>query len=396
MTKKDAMNILIAPDSFKGSLDAIKVCRAIQSGFSQVFAEATYTLLPMADGGEGTAAVLSYALNGRWMMACVHDPLMRPIRAKYLLLPDNTAVIEIAQACGLPLLTSAERNPLVTSSYGVGELMIDALHNGAKRFIIGLGGSATNDAGLGMLMALGIRFYDKNDNQLSQGGAQLADLQRIDTALLHPEVAEILAQKEIAFEVACDVTNPLCGITGASAVFGPQKGANPQQVEILDQALANFADIVARQNTQSDDHLNHHNAAGAGAAGGLGFALIAFCGAKLQSGFEIVAEATHLAAHIAKADVVITGEGQLDAQTLMGKVASGVGIMARAEHKPIIAICGAIDNDHNALPFDIVMPSIQRLAPIDEILATAYTSVQATAANLAAAMRLGQQMNDKW
>ncbi|MGM8885595.1 glycerate kinase [Psychrobacter sp. 1U2] len=396
------MNILIAPDSFKQSLDAIEVCRAIESGFRQVFTDATYTLLPMADGGEGTAAALSCALEGRWITANVHDPLMRPITAKYLLLADNTAVIEIAQACGLALLTSTEQNPLMTSSYGVGELILDALDNGAERFIIGLGGSATNDAGLGMLMALGITFYDKNNELLTQGGAQLANLQRIDTSTLHAKIKEILPRVKTPFAVACDVTNPLCGINGASAVFGPQKGATSAQVDILDKALAHFAHIYAQQHRQ-DDNKDYQKVAGAGAAGGLGFAFLAFLDANLQSGFDIVAEATRLSAHIAEADLVITGEGKLDAQTMMGKVAHGVGLMAKAQNKPAIAVCGAVDKDYyqqstnnnSAIDdlFAVVLPSIQQLAPIDEVLNSAYLNIETTALNLAAALRLGRRIN---
>jgi len=396
------MNILIAPDSFKQSLDAIEVCRAIQSGFRQEFTDATYTLLPMADGGEGTAAALSYALEGRWITTTVHDPLMRSITAKYLLLADNTAVIEIAQACGLALLTSTEQNPLMTSSYGVGELILDALDHGAQRFIIGLGGSATNDAGLGMLMALGITFYDKNNELLTHGGAQLANLQHIDTSTLHAKVKEILPQVSPPFTVACDVTNPLCGINGASAVFGPQKGATSEQVDILDKALANFAHIYAQQHSQYDNQ-DYSQLAGAGAAGGLGFALMAFLNSNLQSGFDLIAKSVDLTMHIAEADLVITGEGKLDVQTMMGKVVNGVGLMAKAQNKPVIAICGAVDNDdyHQSIKsnsamddlFAVVLPSIQQLAPIDEVFASAYTNIETTALNLAAAMRLGQKLN---
>ena len=396
------MNILIAPDSFKQSLEALEVCRAIESGFRQVFTDATYTLLPMADGGEGTAAALSYALEGRWITTKVHDPLMRAVDANYLLLADNTAVIEIAEACGLALLTSAEQNPLITSSYGVGELILDALENGAQRFIIGLGGSATNDAGLGMLMALGVRFYDANDNALTQGGAQLANVQHIDTSTLHPKAKALLAQSTRPFAVACDVTNPLCGVNGASAVFGPQKGGSDKQVAILDKALAHFAHIYAQQNMQ-DDNDDYQKVAGAGAAGGLGFAFMAFLDSELQSGFDLIAKATRLSAHIAKADLVITGEGKLDAQTMMGKVANGVGLMAKAQNKPVIAICGAVDHEdyhksaHNKSTmntlFAVVMPSIQQLAPIDEVFNSAYTNIETTALNLAAAMRLGEKLN---
>ncbi|WLP93578.1 glycerate kinase [Psychrobacter sp. M13] len=397
------MKILIAPDSFKESLNALEVCRAIKSGFTQVFPDANYTLLPMADGGDGTSAVLSYALGGRWKEVRVHDPMMQPIIAKYLLLPDATAVIEIAQACGLHLLTVNERNPLSTSSFGVGEMIADALDEGAKRIIIGLGGSSTNDAGLGMLMALGIMFYDYDGDSLAQGGLQLARLQHIDERKFNPKVLDTV------FAVACDVTNPLCGELGTSAIFGPQKGANPEQVVMLDNALNNFAVVCNKhrnephkdeQNKNSRNrYKNCQDTAGAGAAGGLGFALMSFCNAQLQSGFDTVAHAVNLAEHIADADLVITGEGKLDAQTAMGKVASGISQLAKTNNKPVIAICGSVDglglNDldlKNNSQFDVVMPSIQKLDALENILNNAYSNIETTAKNIAATIRLGQQL----
>lgn len=377
------MKILIAPDSFKESLAALEVCRAIQSGFSQVFPDVDYTLLPMADGGEGTSAVLSYVLGGRWKNVVVNDPLMRPITAKYLLLENKTAVIEIAHACGLHLLTNEERNPLITSSYGVGELIADALSEGVKRIIIGLGGSATNDAGLGMLMALGMGFYNQDGKSLAQGGSELANLQQIKSAKLHPKL------QETVFEVACDVTNPLSGSSGASAIFGPQKGASPEQVARLDKALSHFATVSGQHGYE-----DYQNIAGAGAAGGLGFALMSFCGAHLKSGFDTVAKTVRLEEHIANADLVITGEGKLDAQTLMGKVAGGVSQLAKASQKPVIAICGSVDGlaPAQTTQFDVVMPSIQKLDTLDKVLSSAYDSIETTAANIAAAIKLGQRI----
>lgn len=377
------MKILIAPDSFKESLEALDVCRAIQSGFSQVFPDADYKLLPMADGGEGTSAVLSYVLGGRWKEVHVHDPLMRPISAKYLLLPDATAVIEVAQACGLHLLTVAERNPVIASSYGVGELIADALREGVKRIIIGLGGSATNDVGLGMLTALGMRFHDSDDNMLAQGGGALANLQRLDATSFHTSVLETM------FEVACDVTNPLCGELGASAIFGPQKGASLQQVNDLDQALNHFASVCEQHGYQ-----NYQEIAGAGAAGGLGYALMSFCQAELKSGFDTVAKVTNLSQHIADADLVITGEGKLDAQSAMGKVAGGISHIAKARHTPVIAICGSVDGLESAQTsqFDVIMPSIQKLESIDNIFKNAHRNIEITAANIAAAIKLGQSI----
>ena len=377
------MKILIAPDSFKESLEALDVCRAIQSGFSQVFPDADYKLLPMADGGEGTSAVLSYVLGGRWKDVKVHDPLMRPITAKYLLLPDATAVIEIAQACGLHLLKAAERNPVTTSSYGVGELIADALKEGAKRIIIGLGGSATNDAGLGMLMALGLTFHDVNDSLLTHGGGALANLHRIDDSSLHTKVLDTV------FEVACDVTNPLCGLLGASAVFGPQKGAYPEQVNELDKALNHFATICDQQGYEDCQHVE-----GAGAAGGLGYAMMTFFQAQLKSGFNTVAEVAHLSEHIAEADLVITGEGKLDVQTAMGKVAGGISQIAKATHTPVIAICGSVDGLKSAQTsqFDVIMPSIQKIDTLDNVLSQAYDNIETTAANIAASIKLGQTL----
>ncbi len=377
------MKILIAPDSFKESVEVLDVCHAIQSGFSQVFPDADYKLLPMADGGEGTSAVLSYVLGGRWKEVRVHDPLMRPINAKYLLLENETAVIEIAQACGLHLLTTEERNPLITSSYGVGELIADALDKGVKRIIIGLGGSATNDAGLGMLMALGMTFHDSDDNTLAQGGGALANLQRLDATNFHTSVLETV------FEVACDVTNPLCGELGASAIFSPQKGASPQQINDLDKALTHFASVCAQHGYQ-----NYQDIAGAGAAGGLGYALISFCQAELTSGFDTVAKVTNLSQHIADADLVITGEGKLDAQSAMGKVAGGISHIAKVSHTPVIAICGSVDGLEPAQTsqFDVIMPSIQKLESIDNIFKNAYHNIEITAANIAAAIKLGQRI----
>ena len=377
------MKILIAPDSFKESVEALDVCHAIQSGFSRVFPDADYKLLPMADGGEGTSAVLSYVLGGRWKEVRVHDPLMRPINAKYLLLGNETAVIEIAQACGLHLLTTEERNPLITSSYGVGELIADALDEGVKRIIIGLGGSATNDAGLGMLMALGMTFHDSDDNTLAQGGGALANLQRLDATNFHTSVLYTV------FEVACDVTNPLCGELGASAIFGPQKGASPQQINDLDKALNHFASICAQHGYQ-----DHQDIAGAGAAGGLGYALMSFCQAELTSGFDTVAKVTNLSQHIADADLVITGEGKLDAQSAMGKVAGGISQIAKVSHTPVIAICGSVDGLEPAQTsqFDVIMPSIQKLESIDNVFKNAYHNIEITAANIAAAIKLGQRI----
>lgn len=385
------MNILIAPDSFKESLEAIDVCNAIKQGFSQVYPEAIYTLLPLADGGEGTSSVLSYVLDGHWQQVKVHDPLMHPITAKYFLTAEGTAVIEIAEACGLHLLKSGERNPLITSSFGVGEIISDAIDKGATNLLIGLGGSATNDAGAGMLQALGVKLQDTTGNTLQPGGLNLSQLHSIE----HQTLQDLLYGIKIT--VACDVTSPLCGPTGASHVFGPQKGATSDEVLILDKALAHFAAVTHAHNVS--DHCCS-SIEGAGAAGGLGFALMAYCKAELKSGFDTIAEVVALDKHLAKADLVITGEGKLDAQTAMGKVASGVALRAKAINPelPVIAICGSVDRDISTencfdnSPFDIALPSIQKLDQLDNTLAGAYPNVAQTAYQLATTLKLGQHL----
>lgn len=385
------MNILIAPDSFKESLEAIDVCNAIKQGFSQVYPEASYTLLPLADGGEGTSSVLSYVLQGEWQQVQVHDPLMRPITAKYFLTTKGIAVIEIAEACGLHLLKSDERNPLIASSFGVGEMIADAIGKGATNLLIGLGGSATNDAGAGMLQALGVKLQDTTGDALKPGGNNLSQLHSIE----HQTLQNLLSGIKIT--VACDVTSPLCGPTGASHVFGPQKGATSDEVLILDKALAHFAAVTHAYNV-SDDCCS--SIEGAGAAGGLGFALMAYCQAELKSGFDTIAEVVALDKHLAKADLVITGEGKLDAQTAMGKVASGVALRAKAINPelPVIAICGSVDRDISAAdgfdnsPYDIAVPSIQKLDTLDNILSGAYPNVAQTAYQIAATLKLGQHL----
>lgn len=377
------MKLLIAPDSFKESLAASDVCRAIQAGFCEVFPNANVTLLPMADGGEGTSEVLAFALGGSWHEVLVHDPLLRPIRARYLMLANKTALIETASACGLPLLASIERNPMLTSSFGVGELINAAINNGAERLIIGLGGSATNDGGAGMLQALGMKFFDGKGKLLPSGGGALINLARIDSG--------DFALKDIPIEVASDVINPLCGKLGASAIFAPQKGASAADVIHLDNSLSNFASVVCNHS-----YRDFQNAQGAGAAGGLGFALLTFLNAQMQSGFEIVAGSVRLAEHIKNADLVITGEGKLDAQSLMGKVAVGVANIAKAQNKPVIAICGGVDNaiysQENELPFDVILSSIQRLDSPDIVFASTFDNLKTTAKNLAAALKLGNTL----
>ena len=379
------MKIVIAPDSFKESLTASEVCDAIETGFTTVFKEADIIKIPMADGGEGTAAALKETLSGEWQSIIAHDPLMRPIEASYVLLPNQTAIIEMASCAGLHLLTQSERDPGITTTYGVGEMLLDAIDKGAKNIILGIGGSATNDAGTGMLKALGYRFLDSQHHELAQGGKALAALAFIDNHAVNDKIADI------SITVACDVTNPLCGKLGASHVYAPQKGAALDDIVILDNALNHFANIASRQNFP-----DNRNEAGAGAAGGLGFALMTFLSATLTGGFQLVSEFSNLEQMIQQADLVITGEGKMDFQTSMGKVASGVLSLAKAVNVPVIAICGVVDDLHSHWKddgFTIAIPSIQTLGSLDEALALAKQNVEKTAYNIAMAMQLGQQLN---
>ena len=379
------MKIVIAPDSFKESLTASEVCDAIEAGFTTVFKEADIIKIPMADGGEGTAAALKETLSGEWQSIIAHDPLMRPIEASYVLLPNQTAIIEMASCAGLHLLTQSERDPGVTTTYGVGEMLLDAIDKGAKHIILGIGGSATNDAGTGMLKALGYRFLDAQHHELVQGGKALASLAFIDSRGVSDKIADI------SITVACDVTNPLCGQLGASHVYASQKGATLDDIVILDNALSHFANIARRQNFP-----DNRNEAGAGAAGGLGFALMTFLSATLTGGFQLVSEFSNLEQMIQQADLVITGEGKMDFQTSMGKVASGVLSLAKAVNVPVIAICGVVDDPHRHWKddgFTIAIPSIQTLGSLDEALALAKQNVGKTAYNIAMAIQLGQQLN---
>ncbi|TWT27276.1 glycerate kinase [Planomicrobium sp. CPCC 101110] len=325
------MKIVVAPDSFKGSLPAQGVCRAVKEGIHAVFPEAEVVELPLADGGEGIMESMVYATGGNMAKTEVQDPLLRKIESAYGVLSDGeTVIIEMAQASGLPLLAERERNPLAASSFGTGELIRAALDAGYRKFIIGIGGSATNDAGAGMLRALGTKFFDAAGNELEDGGAALARLARFDGSALDPRIGES------AFLVASDVRNKLCGPSGASAVFGPQKGATPEMVGQLDAALGHFADVVMAQKG-----VDLRSYEGGGAAGGMGASLIAFLHATLQSGIDLVMETIGFDEKIRGADLVITGEGRLDAQTLDGKLITGITKAAGKAGVPVIALAGS-------------------------------------------------------
>ena len=333
------MKIVIAPDSFKDSLSAEKVADAIAAGLADVMPHAQLVKCPMADGGEGTVEAIVAAGNGQLRRNHVQGPLGAPVEAHWGWLPDShTAIIEMAEASGLQLLKPEQRNACITSTFGTGELIKAALDAGARRVILAIGGSATNDAGAGALQALGLGLFDAQGNSLPRGGLALAHVARIELSDLDPRLAEV------RFEIAADVNNPLCGEHGASAIFGPQKGASAEQVRLLDQALGHFADHCANVLPKDVRH-----EPGSGAAGGLGFAAKAFFGAQFRAGVEVVAELVGLAEAVKGADLVITGEGRFDAQTLRGKTPFGVASIARAEGVPVVVLAGTLGEGYQAL-----------------------------------------------
>ncbi|MBI6578618.1 glycerate kinase [Pseudomonas viridiflava] len=333
------MKIVIAPDSFKDSLSAQAVADAIASGLAEVWPDAELVKCPMADGGEGTVEAVLDACEGQWMSAQVSGPLGDSVSAQWgWLAQSRTAIIEMAMASGLQLLTLKQRDACLTSTEGTGQLISAALDAGAQRVILAIGGSATNDGGSGMLSALGARFLDRNDQPLPRGGRALTDLARIDLSGLDPRLANVRV------EIAADVDNPLCGPTGASHIFGPQKGASPDQVLALDAALAHFADHSAR--TLGRDL---RDSPGSGAAGGMGFAAKAYLNASFRAGVEVVADLTGLEQALVGADLVITGEGRFDAQTLRGKTPLGVARVAQRQHVPVIVLAGTLGEGYEQL-----------------------------------------------
>jgi glycerate kinase len=333
------MRIVIAPDSFKGCLTSPEVCRAIEAGVRAALPDAETVLVPVADGGDGTVRTLVEGTGGELLAATVTGPLGEPVLAEYGVLGDGaTAVIEMATASGLTLVPPALRNPLHTTTRGTGELIAAAVDRGCRRLIVGVGGSATNDGGMGMAQALGVRFLDADGAEAPGTGEGLDPVARIDASGLDPRLAEC------TIRVACDVDNPLTGPRGAARVYGPQKGATPETVERLDAGLARLADVVAR-----DVGVSAADQPGAGAAGGLGFGLVAFCGAALEPGVRIVLEAVDLESKLAGAEVVFTGEGRIDFQTAFGKAPAGVAELARKHGCAVLALGGSVSEDARSL-----------------------------------------------
>lgn len=368
------MRVVVAIDSFKGSLSSASAGNAVKEAVCRLDKDAEVVVKPLADGGEGTVDALASALDSKIVEINVSDPLMRSVKAKYCILKSsNTAVIEMASASGITLVSEEERNPLETTTYGVGELIKDAINKGCRRFIVGIGGSATNDGGTGMLTALGVRFLDKNGQPISLGAKGLEELYRIDT---ENAISEL---RECTFIIACDVKNPLCGKNGCSAVFAPQKGATPDMIVKMDAWLEKYAEITKSVSDKADKDFE-----GAGAAGGLGFAFMSYTNAALKSGIDIVLEEIKIEEEIKRADIVVTGEGRLDSQTVMGKAPIGVARLAKKYGKKVIAFCGCttadaeICNEHG---IDAYFPILRSVTSLDEALDinNAYDNLRATA-----------------
>ncbi len=382
------MNILVAPQAFKGSLDATEVAQAIARGVRHVIPTAEVKVLPVADGGEGTVRAMVQASGGHTVTTRVMGPLERPVNATWGVLGGGeVGVIEMAAASGLPLIRRDERNPMRTTTYGTGELIRHALDLGMRQLIIGIGGSATNDGGAGMATALGVRFLDEAGQQLPLGGAALARLHRIDTTQLDSRVADV------RIEVACDVNNPLTGPTGASHIYGPQKGADARMVHELDSALERFATIVAR-----DVGVSVRDIPGAGAAGGLGAGLIGFLGAELKSGVDIVFTAIHLDRHLQDSDLVLTGEGRIDRQDLFGKAPMAVAQRAHALGIPTIAIVGSTGRDYHVVfdhGLDAVIGTVNRPMPLDRAVAEAPRLVAEAAQRACRLVLVGMKLHER-
>ena len=376
------MKIVIAPDSYKESLSATEVAQAIEKGFREIFPDAHYVSVPVADGGEGTVEAMIAATQGAEHTASVTGPLGERVDARWGMSGDgNTAFIEMAAASGLALVPPELRNPLITTSRGTGELILHALEHGARNIIIGIGGSATNDGGAGMVQALGAKLCDANGTEIGHGGGSLMSLNTIDIRGLDPRLALC------TIRVACDVTNPLTGEQGASRIFGPQKGATDAQIVELDNNLSHYADVIKKSL-----RVDVKEVSGAGAAGGMGAALMAFLGAELKSGIEIVTQALNLEEHIHDCTLVVTGEGRIDSQSIHGKVPVGVAKVAKKYHKPVIGIAGSLTHDVGVVHqygIDAVFSVLTSIGTLEEAFRGAFDNIYRASRNIAATLRVG-------
>lgn len=357
------MKVVIAIDSFKGSLTSFEAGESAANGIKKVFPKAEICVRPLADGGEGTVEALTMGCGGYLNKVTVTGPLGRPVVCQYGIIEESkTAIIEMAGAAGITLISDNERNPLYTTTYGVGEVIKDAIENGCRHFLVGIGGSATNDGGIGMLQALGFELLDKDGNQVPFGAIGLKELDHISSDHVIPEL------QDCTFRIACDVTNPLCGEQGCSAIYGPQKGATPTMIMQMDKWLSYYAKLARESFPNANPRY-----AGAGAAGGLGFAFLTFFHATLESGIKIVLEETKLRDFIKNADIVITGEGRLDGQTVMGKAPIGVAKIAKEYKKPVLAFSGCVTSDAkccNVEGIDAFFPILRNVVTLEEAINT--------------------------
>ena len=355
------MKVVVAIDSLKGSLSSLEAGEAIKSGVQKVLPDAKVEVRPLADGGEGTVEALALGMGGELKTVEVTGPLGEKVNCLYGILEESkTAIVEMSGAAGITLVPDEMRNPLHTTTYGVGEVIKDAIVNGCRHFIVGIGGSATNDGGIGMLQALGYGMLDKDGNQVPFGAKGIKEIVTITDEQVIPEL------KECSFRIACDVTNPLCGERGCSAVYGPQKGATPEMVKEMDGWLAEYAKLVAAKYEKADAEYP-----GTGAAGGMGFAFLAYTNAVLESGIKIILEETKLEDYVKDADIVITGEGRLDGQTAFGKAPIGVANIAKKYNKPVIAFAGAVTKDAvicNEHGIDAFFPILRRIQTLQEAM----------------------------
>ena len=355
------MRAVIAIDSLKGSLSSIEAGQAIAEGIKKADAKADVVIRPLADGGEGTVEALVCGMNGTLQHVKVTGPLGEPVVCEYGIIDETkTAVIEMSGAAGITLVPDTKKNPLYTTTYGVGEVIRDAIEKGCRRFIVGIGGSATNDGGIGMLQALGYGFLNKDGQQVPFGAIGLKELETITDTYVLPELAEC------EFKIACDVTNPLCGENGCSAVYGPQKGANPSMIMEMDKWLRYYAALAREKFPKANP-----NESGTGAAGGLGFAFLTFTNAVLESGIKIVLEETKLESYVKGADVVVTGEGRLDFQTAMGKAPVGVAGLAKKFDIPVLAFAGSVTKDAtecNKNGIDAFFPILRGISTLEEAM----------------------------
>lgn len=374
------MKFVIAPDKFKGSLTGFEFCNAVEEGLRMVFPDAEILKMPLADGGDGTIEVVKHYLTGEKITQKFNDPLFRPVSASYLYSSEShIAYIEMAEASGLKLLKDTERNCMQSTTFGTGELIVDALEKGATEIILGIGGSATNDGGMGMASALGYRFLDKNGDELKPIGSNLIAVKKVDASKIHPKL------RDLKVKVACDVSNPFYGENGAAKIYATQKGASEEEIELLDEGLRNFAKTIKGQYNADLQKIK-----GAGAAGGIGGGAVVFLNAKLTSGIDLIKELADFDNAIDETDWIITGEGQLDEQTLSGKTINGVVISATKKQIPVAALCGSVGisiEQQKEFGLDYVISIVRGISTLKEAMEVSYSNLTNASYNFANLLR---------